>query len=59
MYKVLDKDIIEPGIVFHLSMTKRDFNTRSYLTQIINCILYKLKIGIQWEFLLVESLSEL
>lgn len=56
MYKVLDKDIIENEILPHLSVAKRGFKTKSCLTEIINCILYKLKTGIQWHMLPVSSL---
>ena len=56
MYKVLDKDIIENEILPHLSVAKRGFKTKSCLIEIVNCIIYKLKTGIQWEFLPVESL---
>jgi len=56
MYKVLDKDIIENEILPHLSTAKRGFKTKSSLVEIINCILYKLKTGIQWHLLPVGSL---
>lgn len=56
MYKVLDKDIIENEILAHLSKAKRGFETKSCLIEIINSILYKLKTGIQWHMLPVESL---
>ena len=46
MYKVLSKDIIENEILPHLSTAKRGFKTKSCLTEIINCILYKLKTGV-------------
>jgi transposase len=56
MYKVLSKDIIENEILPHLSTAKRGFKTKSCLTEIVNCILYKLKTGIQWHMLPVSSL---
>lgn len=56
MYKVLDKNTIENEILPHLSVAKRGFKTKSCLTEIVNAILYKLKTGIHWEFLPVESL---
>ena len=56
MYKVLVKDTIENEILPHLSVAKRGFKTKSCLTEVINCILYKLKTGIQWYMLPVESL---
>lgn len=56
MYKVLSKDIIENEILPHLSTAKRGFETKSCLLEVINSILYKLKTGIQWHMLPVESL---
>lgn len=56
MYKVLDKDIIENEILPYLSTAKRGFETKSCLVEVINCILYKFKTGIQWYMLPVESL---
>lgn len=56
MYKVLVKDTIENEILPHLSVAKRGFKTKSCLTEVVNCILYKLKTGIQWYMLPVESL---
>jgi len=56
MYKVLDKDIIENEILPHLSTAKRGFETKSCLIEVINSILYKLKTGIQWYMLPVDSL---
>ena len=56
MYKVLDKDIIEKEILPHLSTAKRGFKTKSCLAEVINSILYKLKTGVQWYLLPVDSL---
>lgn len=56
MYKVLSKDIIEKEILPYLSTAKRGFETKSCLTEVINSILYKLKTGVQWHMLPVESL---
>jgi len=56
MYQVLDKDIIEKEILPHLSTAKRGFKTKSCLVEIINCILYKLKTGVQWHLLPVSGL---
>ena len=56
MYKVLSKDTIENEIIPHLSVAKRGFKTKSCLIEIVNSILYKLKTGIQWEFLPANSL---
>lgn len=55
MYKVLDKDTIEKELIPHLSVAKRGFKTKSCLIEVVNCILYTLKTGIQWAFLPVES----
>ncbi|MFV0419690.1 MAG: transposase, partial [Dysgonomonas sp.] len=51
MYKVLSKDTIENEILPYLSTAKRGFKTKSCLIEIVNCILYKLKTGIQWHML--------
>ena len=61
MYYVLSKDMIaavesESAILPHLPTAKRGFKTQSSLVEIVNCILYKLKTGIQWHMLPVESL---
>lgn len=56
MYKVLSKDIIEKEILPHLSRAKRGYETKSCLVEVINSILYKLKTGIQWHMLPMESL---
>jgi transposase len=56
MYKVLSKDIIENEILPHLPTAKRGFKTKSCLIEVINSILYKLKTGVQWYLLPVESL---
>ncbi len=56
MYYVLSKDMIETAIVPYLPIAKRGFTTQSSLTEIVNSILYKLKTGIQWHLLPVESL---
>lgn len=56
MYQVLDKDIIEMEIVPNLPIQKRGFAPTVPLADIINSILYKLKTGVQWEYLPVESL---
>lgn len=58
MYQVLSKDMIELEIVPYLPETKRGFKPKVPLCEIVNAILYKLKTGIQWEFLPVESLFE-
>jgi transposase len=56
VYQVLNKDIIELEIVRYLPVTKRGFKPQAPLYEIINAILYKLKTGVQWEYLPVESL---
>lgn len=56
MYKVLSKDIIENEILPHLSTAKRGYRTKSCLVEVINSILYKLKTGVQWHMLPVNSL---
>lgn len=56
MYQVLSKDMIELEIVPYLPETKRGFKSKVPLHEIVNAILYKLKTGIQWEYLPVESL---
>ena len=56
MYKAFSKDITEKEIIPHLSVAKREFKTKSCLIEIVNCILYMLKTGIQWEYLPVKSL---
>lgn len=56
MYSVLSKDIIELEIVVHLPLGKRGFQPTVPLCEIVNSILYKLKTGVQWEYLPVESL---
>lgn len=56
MYNVLDKDTIEMEILPYLSTAKRGYKTKSSLVEIVNSILYKLKTGVQWEYLPVEAL---
>ena len=58
MYQVLDKDIIENEIVPNLPKPKRGFFPKAPLAEIVNCILYKLKTGVQWAYLPVKSLFE-
>lgn len=58
MYQVLSKDMIELEIVPYLPETKRGFKPKAPIYEIVNAILYKLKTGVQWEFLPVESLFE-
>jgi transposase len=56
MYCVLSKDIIASEIICHLPIRKRRFKPQAPTCEIINCILYKLKMGIQRHLLPVESL---
>ena len=56
MYQVLSKDMIEMEIVPYLPKPKRGFKPKVPLYEIVNAILYKLKTGVQWEYLPVESL---
>src|SRR6056297_656558 len=56
MYKVLDKDTIEMEIVPHIPLPKRGFAPTAPLYEIVNAILYKLKTGVQWEYLPTASL---
>ncbi len=56
MYQVPSKDMIEMEIVPYLPIGKRDPKPKAPLAEIVNCILYKLKTGVQWEFLPINSL---
>ncbi len=58
MYKVLDKDMIESEIVAFIPKAERGFPPRVPLHEIVNAILYKLKTGVQWEYLPVAALFE-
>jgi transposase len=46
--EILSKDMIEKWILPHLSVGSRGFETRVPLTEIVECILYRLKTGCQW-----------
>ncbi|MFJ1382756.1 transposase [Capnocytophaga canimorsus] len=56
MFVVLDKDTIVEEIIPHLPKRKRGFKPKSPISEIINCILYKLKTGVQWALLPMEQL---
>ncbi|MDY6025258.1 transposase, partial [Bergeyella zoohelcum] len=56
MFVVLDKDTIVGEIIPHLPKRKRGFKPKLPISEIINCILYKLKTGIQWALLPMEQL---
>lgn len=50
--------MIELEIIPYLPQGKRGPKTKVPLSAIVNAILYKLKTGVQWEFLPIESLFE-
>ena len=56
MYEVLDKDTIKFEILPHLSVAKRGYVSKSDLSEVIQCILYKLKMDCQWHMLPVSSI---
>jgi len=56
MYQVLSKDMIETQIISHLPSGKRGPKPKAPLYEIVNAILYKLKTGIHWHLLPVDSL---
>ena len=56
MYKVLDKDMIENEIVAYIPRASRGFPPSVPLHEIVNAILYKLKTGVHWYLLPVDSL---
>ena len=56
MYEVLDKDTIKIEILPHLSVAKRGYVTKSDLSEVIQCILYKLKTGCQWHMIPVSAI---
>jgi len=56
MYQVLDKDTIEMEIIPLLPQNNKGPKIRVPLVELVNSMLYKLKTGIQWEFLPVDSL---
>ena len=51
MYEVLDKDTIKSEILPYLSVAKRGYVTKSDLSEVIQCILYKLKTGCRWHIM--------
>ena len=56
MYEVLDKDTIKSEILPNLSVAKRGYVTKSDLVEVIQCILYKLRMGCQWHMLPVSAI---
>ncbi len=58
MYLILDKDTIEMEIVPNIPIAQRGFPPRVPVAEIINAILYKLKTGVQWHLLPVDSLFD-
>ncbi|WP_018676223.1 transposase, partial [Riemerella columbina] len=55
MYKILDKDTIKDEIIPHLPRAKRGFQVTVPLEEVVDAIIFKLKTGIQWHLLPVES----
>ena len=47
MYEVLDKDTVKSEILPHLPVAKRDYVPKGDLAEVIQCFLYKLKMGCQ------------
>jgi transposase len=45
---ILSKDMIEKWILPHLTVGSRGFETTAPLTEIVECILHRLKTGCQW-----------
>ena len=56
MLEILDKDTIINEIIPLLPIGKRGFKSKVPLYEIVNSVLYKLKTGIQWHLLPIESL---
>ena len=56
MYQVLSKDTIELEIIPYIPVSKKGPSISVPMAELVNCILYKLKTGVQWEFLPVEAL---
>ncbi|WP_455075384.1 transposase, partial [Prevotella fusca] len=50
----MDKDTIKNEILPHLSVAKRGYICQSCLSEVIQCILYRLKTGCQWYMLPVS-----
>lgn len=56
MCKVLPKDTIEMEIMPRIRLPRRGFALTVPLCKIVNVILYKLKSGMQWEYLPIDPL---
>jgi transposase len=56
MIEMFSKDMIQRYIVQYLSQGQRGPECRAQRWEIVNAILYKLKTGVQWEYLPVKSL---
>ena len=56
MIKMFSKDMIQTHIVQYLSQGQRGPECRVEVWEIVNAILYKLKSGIQWHLLPVNTL---
>ena len=52
MYEVLGKDTIKSKILPHLSLAKRGYVSKSCLAEVIQYILYKLKLAVDGRLLL-------
>lgn len=57
-YAVLDKVTIKSEIMPYLTVAKRGYTCKFDLVNIVNAILFKLKTGLQWEFLPIEHLFD-
>lgn len=55
MYEVFDKNTIILKIIPHLSIVKRNYACKANIVE-VNCILYKLKTGVQWHLLPVKAI---
>ena len=53
-YAKVTKNQIEQCILPLIPENKRGFSCRFDLSEIVQCIIYKLKTGVQWKFLFVE-----
>lgn len=45
---IMNKDMVEKWVLPHLTVGTRGFETRAPLTEIVECIFYRLKTGCQW-----------
>jgi transposase len=56
--EILDKDTIEKEIMVQLPTAKRGYECSVPLWEVVGAIIYKLKTGVQWRFLPVDSLID-